>query len=710
MSSGQERTGRPKLSVVYTAIADPLVGRLLEGRYLIKAPLARGGMSVVYTANDERLDRLVAVKVMSSALSADPAFTDRFIREARAAARLTHMNAVAVFDQGEDDGPTGRLVFLVMELVSGSTLRDLLRERSRLEPAAALSILEAVLAALAAAHRAGLVHRDVKPENILIADDGTVKVADFGLARAIETDGNATSTGIMMGTVAYCSPEQITRGRTDARSDVYAAGIVLYELLTGTPPFVGDSAVNVAYQHVHSEVPAPSSRVRGLDPRLDELVRRATDNDPGGRPIDAGAFLAELEDVRTDLALPYVVVPGTVAPAKSRTPGGRPRGESAANRTQDLGGTGVTRATGAGGLNGLAGADEHPTGQLPRTPGRRLGVQHTRAINAMEDEFPDEGPPPPVVIPPPKQRRQRSVRYRRRRRAIIGFILVLLLGGSVGYASWWYGSGRFGHVPALTGQNQSAATTALKKAGFNVSGTTVTQFSSTVAKDMIIGTQPTAGARVPHSHKITLVISKGKELVTVPTVVVGSTADEARSLLGGVPITVDAVTTSQPSDTVPAGAVLGTNPAGGTVVTRGASVALIVSSGPPILTVPDETGKTQTVATADLKALGFAVTANTVYSPVVASGNIISQTPGAGASLAKFQTVTLSVSKGPAPVVIPSIPSGTPLPDAQTKLQALGFVVKVNTVFGGFLNEVVGMDPPAGQTVPFGSTITLSVA
>src|SRR6201996_2468400 len=251
--------GRHKLATVHTAVADPLVGQLLEGRYLIRAPLARGGMSTVYTANDERLDRLVAVKVMSPALSADPAFTDRFIREARAAARLTHVNAVAVFDQGEDAGPNGRqLVFLVMELISGATLREILRERGRLSPAEAISIIESVLGALAAAHRAGLVHRDIKPENILIADDGTVKVADFGLARAIETDGSATATGIMMGTVAYCSPEQISRSRTDARSDVYATGIVLYELLTGTPPYVGDTAVNVAFQHVHNRVPPPS--------------------------------------------------------------------------------------------------------------------------------------------------------------------------------------------------------------------------------------------------------------------------------------------------------------------------------------------------------------------------------------------------------------------------------------------------------------------
>ena len=229
-------------------------------------------MSTVYAAVDERLDRLVAVKVMSSALSADPNFGDRFAREARAAARLTHLNVVSVYDQGHEAAPDGHHVFLVMELVEGRTLRELLRERGRLSPAQAVSIMEPVLSALAAAHRAGLVHRDVKPENILLSDDGVVKVADFGLARAVETDAAATRTGLMMGTVAYCAPEQISEGRADPRSDVYAAGVVLFELLTGTPPFKGDSAMNVAYQHVNSRVPAPSSRVKGVPNEIDEIV------------------------------------------------------------------------------------------------------------------------------------------------------------------------------------------------------------------------------------------------------------------------------------------------------------------------------------------------------------------------------------------------------------------------------------------------------
>ena len=295
-----------------TATADPLVGRLLEGRYRILDRIARGGMSVVYAAVDERLDRRVAVKVMASSLSADPKFSDRFAREARAAARLTHVNTVAVYDQGVDDS-AGHHVFLVMELVSGRTLRDLIRERQSarrgFSPAEAVSIMEPVLSALSAAHRAGLVHRDVKPENILLSDEGLVKVADFGLARAIDADAASTRTGLMMGTVAYCAPEQIVHGRSDQRSDVYSAGIVFFELLTGQPPFRGDSAMNVAYQHVHSRVPAPSSRVKGIPTPIDEIVVAATDSDPSGRPVDASAFLAELADTRAQLALPVVPVP-----------------------------------------------------------------------------------------------------------------------------------------------------------------------------------------------------------------------------------------------------------------------------------------------------------------------------------------------------------------------------------------------------------------
>src|SRR3978361_1571377 len=266
----REPDGRPRIGGVQTAAGDRIVGRVLEGRYRVLERLARGGTSTVYSAGDERLHRPVAVKVMSAALSTDPAFADRFAREARVAARLSHPNAVSVYDQGTD----GSHVFLVMELVRGRTLRDLLRERGVLSPAQAVSIMEPVLGALAAAHRAGLVHRDVKPENILLSDDGAVKVADFGLARAIEADASSTRTGLMMGTVAYCPPEQISRGSADARSDVYSAGVVLFELLTGTAPYLGDSAMAVAYQHVHSAVPAPASRQHGGPPQLDAVVGR----------------------------------------------------------------------------------------------------------------------------------------------------------------------------------------------------------------------------------------------------------------------------------------------------------------------------------------------------------------------------------------------------------------------------------------------------
>lgn len=277
-----------------------MTGGLLEHRYQIGSLVARGGMSAVYRGVDTRLDRPVAIKVMDSRFSADPSFVARFEGEARTAARLHHPGVVAVHDQGVDEDR----VFLVMELVEGGTLRDLLVERGRLEPALALSVLERVLAALAAAHRADLVHRDVKPENVLIGADGVVKVADFGLARAMSGSG-ITSDSVIMGTVAYLSPEQVATGAADARSDVYQAGIVLYEMLTGAPPYVGDSAISVAYRHVNDVVPP----VEGVPAEVAELVRRATRKEPFLRPADAAAFLAEVEAARTKLGLAAVQVP-----------------------------------------------------------------------------------------------------------------------------------------------------------------------------------------------------------------------------------------------------------------------------------------------------------------------------------------------------------------------------------------------------------------
>src|SRR4051812_12433637 len=307
---------------------------VLEGRYRLEERVARGGMSTVYAATDLRLHRTVAVKVMADHLVHDPTFVDRFTREARAAAMLSHPNVVSVSDQGSDQG----LVFLVMELVRGRTLRDLLQARGRLTVAEAFAVLEPVLAGLTAAHRAGIVHRDIKPENVLIGVDGVVKVADFGLARAVVGTGQTSQTGgVLIGTVAYLSPEQLERGRADARTDIYAAGIVLYEMLTGHPPFGGDTPLAVAYQHVHHDVPAPSAEVPGLPWQVDELVARTTRRDPAGRPLDAGAFLAELADVRKDLGVEPVPVPtgrstagpGTLRPTNRPTPPRHPSNPAA---------------------------------------------------------------------------------------------------------------------------------------------------------------------------------------------------------------------------------------------------------------------------------------------------------------------------------------------------------------------------------------------
>ena len=289
--------------VTMTTVGDPLVGRVLDGRYEITQRLARGGMATVYRAVDTRLTRTVAVKVMHVGLGDEAEFARKFDREARAAARLSHPNVVSVFDQGQDlEGPNTR-PYIVMEYVPGQTLRDVLNREAPMTPSRALEIMEPVLVALAVAHDAGLVHRDVKPENVLISDRGRIKVADFGLAKAVSSQTNTATQGLLIGTVSYLPPELVMAGRADSRSDVYSAGVVLFELLTGRKPHTGDTPIQIAYAHVHRDVPPPSSGPTAgrVPPYVDALVTRATARDANQRQPDARVLLSQVRRARLAL-------------------------------------------------------------------------------------------------------------------------------------------------------------------------------------------------------------------------------------------------------------------------------------------------------------------------------------------------------------------------------------------------------------------------
>jgi serine/threonine-protein kinase len=287
---------------------DPLVGAVLDGRYRVDALIATGGMSTVYRGLDLRLDRPVACKVMDSRYAGDQQFLTRFQREARAVARLKDPGVVAVYDQGLGNNGSGQHPFLVMELIEGGTLRELLDERGPMPPHAVAAVLAPVLGGLAEAHRSGLVHRDIKPENVLISDEGQVKIADFGLVRAV-AEAKITSTSVILGTAAYLSPEQVSTGDAGPRSDVYAVGILAYELLTGVTPFTGDSALAIAYQRMDQDVPPPSRAIVGVPPQFDRFVARATRRDPAERYADAHAMGVELDEVVDELGLPPFQVP-----------------------------------------------------------------------------------------------------------------------------------------------------------------------------------------------------------------------------------------------------------------------------------------------------------------------------------------------------------------------------------------------------------------
>jgi serine/threonine-protein kinase len=627
-----------------TRVADAMVGRVIDGRYRVERRIARGGMATVYEALDMRLDRTVALKIMHPGLAEDAQFVSRFVREAKSAARLTDPHVVAVFDQGSD----GDVVYLAMEYVPGRTVRDVLKEHGRLSPEQALTILDPVLQALDAAHRAGFVHRDVKPENVLLTDDGRVKVADFGLARAISAATSTAATqGMLIGTVAYLSPEQVERGIADARSDVYGAGILLYEMVTGAVPFAGETPLAVAYQHVNATVPAPSSVRPGISPAVDPLVARATARDAGDRYQDAAGFLADVREARRLLgpARPFGVAD-----------------DQTATLVVSLAGDTATRSA-------TATAPQGPSG-----PG---------------------GPAAPHPL------------ARKRRRGWIPLLAVLLVGLLVGAVAWGLGAARSVPMPSVLGLTPAAAQDKLSPLSITLE-TSQQEFSETIPSGAIISTDPVPGDDVREGSTVSAVLSKGKERYAVPQVA-EFTVEEATAALGDANLAVGDITKAY-DDKVALDLVISTDPAVGTKLKRDQAVTLVVSKGPAPVKLPNLVGQPQAKAVAALKKLGITdLVITEEFSKTVAQGSVVSMAPKPGVTVPKGSQVALVVSKGPPPVTVPDLYTMSEA-DAKAALKGLGFKVRVTYPIGITpFDRVVKQSVKANTTAPWGSTIEIQV-
>ncbi|MFB7508613.1 Stk1 family PASTA domain-containing Ser/Thr kinase [Streptomyces broussonetiae] len=635
-----------------TTLQDPLVGQVLDGRYRVDGRIAVGGMATVYRALDIRLDRVLALKVMHPTLAADGTFVERFIREAKSVARLAHPNVVQVFDQGTD----GSYVYLAMEYVAGCTLRDVLRERGALQPRAALDILEPVLAALGAAHRAGFVHRDMKPENVLIGDDGRVKVADFGLVRSVDTV--TSTTGAVLGTVSYLAPEQIEQGTADPRVDVYACGVVLYEMLTGGKPHSGDSPAQVLYKHIHEDVPPPSALVPGLPYALDELVATAAARTPQVRPQDAVALLARVREARQDLSDEQL----DALPPQALSAGH----DNAGDRTSVI-------------PRSLTVPRPLPVNEDESAEG---AVRHTSRLQA---------PPAPP---------------RRTKRLVLTIVAAVLVVFGVGAGVWYINSGQFTKVPPLLSKTEAQARTRLDAAGLEI-GQVKRAYNDTVQRGTVISTDPAPGSRIRENDSVTLTVSLGPETVNVPDVT-GRTLAEARARLKADGLEPGMVTREFSAD-VAKGSVIATAPTAGTRRHAGSAIALTVSKGSPI-DVPDVTGDDPADARQELTDAGL----NVVVAPDRVNseydkGKVARQSPGDGSQAAEGDTVTLTLSKGPQMIEVPDV-TGDSVADAHKALEGAGFKVSEDRgLLGLFGDTVKKQSVRGGDTAPKGSTITITI-
>ena len=628
-----------------------LTGELIDRRYQLLRQVANGGMASVYEAIDTRLDRKVAVKIMHPHLAQDEAFVSRFIREAKAAAALSHPNIVAVQDQGWNQSGVPA-VFLVMELIEGHTLREYLNERGRFEIKDAINYLTPILSALAAAHRLGIVHRDIKPENILISKDGRIKIADFGLARGelIGTTMTAESS-VILGSVSYLSPEQVQRGIADSRSDVYAAGIVAYEMFTGEKPFNADTPIQIAYMHVNEEIPRLRTKRKEIPQVLDDLIASTTAKNPDHRPRTAAEFLERLQQIQVE-----------IDPKKNQL---------------DLG------------LDlPVEPIREKSRKKIKPAPVKELSVEvkeSTREVKKLQEK-----------------KKRASKRVRRNRK------VALLLAVTIGVGGWWtlVGPGSRVVVPSTVGGTFDQAVSSFSPLGLTAV-VLENRYDEEIAKGKIIESVPSGGGKVDAGGSVKLIISKGPERYTVP-MLTGLTPQAAQIAITKYPLEIGTITETFNSN-IPKGFVISSKPATGSSVRRDSKVTLIVSKGIEQVALDSYIGKSGEQALNELTESGFDVEVEYAYSESTPELAVISQTPTGGASANKGGKVSILISKGPRYTFIPKTIITMEANAGKELLESLGLRVKLVTIGNAKKKVVKKVSPAVNTKVLRGSLVTITV-
>lgn len=669
------------------------LGDLLEDRYRIEAPIARGGMSTVYRCVDTRLGRNVAAKVMHEEYAGDPIFAQRFRREARSMAHLSHPNLVGVYDFNSD----GDHVFLIMELITGGTLRELLAERGAMPDYAASAVMRSVLTGLAAVHNAGMVHRDLKPDNILIDGNHQVKLSDFGLVRAASASQGKSNQ--IVGTVAYLSPEQVSGDDITTASDVYSAGIVLFELLTGTTPFNGDTPLKHAYARLDADVPKPSSRIDGVPKLMDELVATATARNPKDRFNNADEFLAALGDVASELQFPAFTVPVPQNAAAHRAAANMDDSKLTGMVTTDLPRSEQPMADEADDADNDKTAIVPPTPPAPVKPAETAILNETSvldpfAADPFADPTPYQQPARPSVLPPAVTNRSRTM-------FAAWWVIVIMLTLAIAIGAWWFGSGRYGEVPQVIGMDQTTATQTLKTAGFESKVATV--YDDNVAIDMVAGTDPTTGEKAVKGDAVTLLVSLGKP--TVPSLDGLTNPDDynkalsERSLVGEEGEAVY-------SDTVPQGQIASVTPSPHTIVNVNSTVTYHLSQGPAPVNVPNVHNTKADEAKQQLQQLGFNVKVENKFDDSVKGNYAIGTSPDAGSQATRGSDITLYVSTA---VEIPDL-AGMSEEAARDQLAKAGIRVESVTrsgdsdAVGKSANDVYITNPQAGTLIDSSQT------